>query len=42
MSAAKRRRTSPTLRELADPKYRQRLVKDKKKESKKNPPVEGD
>lgn len=42
MSASKRRRASQTLKELSDPKYRQRVFKDKKKESKKNPPSRDD
>lgn len=38
MSNTRKRRPSQTLKELSDPKYRQRVFKDKKKESKKNPP----
>ena len=36
----KRRNSSPLLKEVRDIKYRQRVVKDKKREEKKNPPIE--
>ena len=36
----KKRKTSAVLKEVRDIKYRQRIVPDKKKELKKNPPLE--
>ena len=36
----KKKQPSKILKEVRDPKYRQRVFKDRKKEIKKNPPID--